>query len=656
MTVTDRLRTEEIDPCPSPQTPLREDGLGRRGVGKKWLAKLLGSLALGILILYCVLGRFDLHQTEAAMRQARVPAFALGLALMVTAYLLRGMRWRIWEHSLSYLNSLRLILIGFMGNNVLPMRLGELLRAHCSAPKTSEDRGRTTALASISAERVLDGLILSALGLGSLVLVPVDRRLHSGLLLVSLAFGGLTSGLVLCIRLHKRIRHLIADVNRRFPGHLTAYAREKACQFLDGLLPLGTLPRMLSSILATALIWGVEAASYYFIGMAVWSGMSAAQAMLFLVAVNFASLVPLTIGGIGTIEAVAPVFLISSGVPPPMALAMVLLQHSGQYLFTTVSGGAVYLAGDFHKIPFAHPKRVLQRAAARAEHGPVIQKARRDLRELGESVELRPAPGREIDLSIVIPAFNEQARLPRTILETLRWCTARKLTFELIIVDDGSLDETLALARLFEQSDVRVRSLACPHVGKGSAVRMGMLNAKGGAVLFMDADGATRLDEIAKLLAAIDQGYDIAIGSRVVQRPGEAEVKASLHRRFIGRSFAFLVNVMALQGIGDTQCGFKMFRRGAAQAIFSRQRLTGFAFDVEILFIAQRLSLSFIEIPVNWVAQPGSKVNLVADSIKMLWDIAHIRWMHRTMGSSPAPVSARGSLRLGQASAPDKAL
>src|SRR5262249_29880723 len=174
-----------------------------------------------------------------------------------------------------------------------------------------------------------------------------------------------------------------------------------------------------------------------------------------------------------------------------------------------------------------------------------------------------------------------------------------------------------------------IRALACPHMGKGAAVRIGMLNAKGRLALFMDADGATPLSEIPKLLAAIEQGYDIAIGSRVSQQPGEAEIKTSLHRRLIGRIFAFFVNLLAIEGIADTQCGFKMFSREACAAIFSRQKTVGFAFDVEILYIARQLSLSIAEIPVNWIAQPGSKVNLVTDSIKMLMDISRVRWLHR---------------------------
>jgi dolichyl-phosphate beta-glucosyltransferase len=170
-----------------------------------------------------------------------------------------------------------------------------------------------------------------------------------------------------------------------------------------------------------------------------------------------------------------------------------------------------------------------------------------------------------------------------------------------------------------------------------------MLNARGKSVLFMDADGATPMSEIPKLLMAIEHGHDVAIGSRVIQAPGEVEVKTPVHRKIIGRIFAFFVNLFAIEGIADTQCGFKMFRREAAQAIFSRQKTAGFAFDVEILFLARRLSLAIAEIPVNWVAQPGSKVNLVTDSLRMLWDISHIRWLHRSLQTDLTAAQVRRS-------------
>ncbi len=264
----------------------------------------------------------------------------------------------------------------------------------------------------------------------------------------------------------------------------------------------------------------------------------------------------------------------------------------------------------------------------------VIEEVRSHVGQLGRMVALRPADQTNIYLSIVIPTYNEQARLPRTMVQTLQYCATENLEFEIIIADDGSRDDTLALAQIFEESDTRIRALSCPHMGKGAAVRMGMLNAKGRFVLFMDADGATPLNQLPKLLAAVEAGSDVAVGSRALEGTEKVEIKTSIHRRLMGRLFAFFVSLFAIEGIADTQCGFKLFRREAAQAIFALQKLPGFAFDVEILLIAERLSFSVTEIPVNWIAQPGSKVNLIKDSIKMLWDISLIRWVHRHLGTS----------------------
>src|SRR5713101_3842260 len=342
----------------------------------KRLAQEEMSLVFGGLVLRAVLQRFDLRQTITSAQQARPSLLVLGVALMVVSYLLRGARWRIWERSLSYWDALRLILIGFMGNNVLPARLGEVLRAHCTAAKTCDNRGRTTALASITAERILDGLIVAVFSLVAITLVRVDRRLQWPLLLVSLVFTGLASGLVLCIRLHERIRFFVAAANRKFPGHVTAFAQEKTTHFLDGLLSLRMLRRMLGAVTTTAIIWGVEIGVCYFVGRAVWDALSVRKALLFLVVVNFASLVPFTMGGIGTIEAVAPFFLISSGIPPYPALAMVLLQHAGQYAFTTITGGILYFAGGFYRVPLAHSKTAAPRRPALLVPSLVLHKTR----------------------------------------------------------------------------------------------------------------------------------------------------------------------------------------------------------------------------------------------------------------------------------------
>jgi len=300
-----------------------------------------------------LLRHFDLHRTAQSVREAHLSPLIIGITLMVAADLLRGWRWRIWQRSLSYWNSLQVIQIGFMGNNILPARLGEILRAHCAAAKARNGWGRTAALSSIGAERILDGLILGAFGLVAINVVHVDPRLQLGLFLVSLIFASLALALVLSVRHQERIRWLVSAANRKSPGRATAFARDKASLLLDGIVPLGTLPRMLAAMTTTVVIWGLEGAVCYVVGLALWNDMRIQTALLFLVVVNFATLVPLTMGGIGSIEAAGPLYLISSGVSPHLALAMVLLQHAGRYLFTTTAGAVFYLGGGFQRKPVA---------------------------------------------------------------------------------------------------------------------------------------------------------------------------------------------------------------------------------------------------------------------------------------------------------------
>jgi dolichyl-phosphate beta-glucosyltransferase len=305
---------------------------------------------------------------------------------------------------------------------------------------------------------------------------------------------------------------------------------------------------------------------------------------------------------------------------------MVLIQHGFQLAFTTSLGAVTYFAPGNAPTPAIQDPQVSRPAA----DDEVVCRTLSMLDVLRGDVALQAPDDRNgVWLSIVIPAYNERLRLPATVLETIRWCHVQEVRYEIIIVDDGSTDDTLSLGQLLEQHDRNLRTLACPHKGKGAAVRMGMLNARGRFVLFMDADGATPLSEIPRLLMALESGHQIAIGSRVPQDPGDVTIETSLHRKIIGRVFALFVNVLAVSGIGDTQCGFKMFRREVIKPLFSRQRLDGFAFDVELLYIARQLHMSIAEIPVNWRNQAGSKVRLVADSAKMLRDLSRIRWMHR---------------------------
>jgi dolichyl-phosphate beta-glucosyltransferase len=229
------------------------------------------------------------------------------------------------------------------------------------------------------------------------------------------------------------------------------------------------------------------------------------------------------------------------------------------------------------------------------------------------------------ELSIIVPAFNEEARLSPTLRSYLAYCRGQYSSVELIVVDDGSLDGTSQLVEglAAEFPELRLIRLA-QNQGKGFAVRSGVVNARGSLILFADADGATPISEVSRLEDAVRGGADIAIGSRALQESG-VRVQARLHRRVIGRVFHRLVETLTVRDIKDTQCGFKLFRDSVAHDLFSRMRMRGFSFDVELLMMARQRGYRIAEVPVNWVHQPGSKVSLVTDSFRMARDLFVIR-------------------------------
>jgi dolichyl-phosphate beta-glucosyltransferase len=240
------------------------------------------------------------------------------------------------------------------------------------------------------------------------------------------------------------------------------------------------------------------------------------------------------------------------------------------------------------------------------------------------------------DLSVIVPAFNEAGRLGPVLREIVQYGRSRGLRLEVIVVDDGSRDGTAALVRSVSEAvpEVRLVRLAA-NLGKGYAVRTGMLNAVGALLLFADADGATPIAEVARLELAIRQGADIAIGSRAL-RSTDVRVRARWYRRVLGRLFHALVARLTVRGFQDTQCGFKLFRAAAAQDLFSRMRMNRFSFDVEVLLMAQHRGFRVEEVAVNWTHQPGSRINLVTDSLAMVRDLFLIR-AHLARGDYDRP-------------------
>lgn len=232
-------------------------------------------------------------------------------------------------------------------------------------------------------------------------------------------------------------------------------------------------------------------------------------------------------------------------------------------------------------------------------------------------------------LSIVVPAYNEAARLPGSVAQIFQWADGCAADVQLIIVDDGSSDDTVAIAQALAGGEprIRVESLG-RNRGKGAAVRRGVEVARRDYVLFSDADLSTPIEEVLRLAEAISLGADIAIGSRDVDG-SNIERHQPWYREAMGRTFNRLVRALAVGGISDTQCGFKLFRRAAAQACFARMTIEGFAFDVEILYIARQLRFRIDEVGVRWINDERTTVDPVSDSARMLLDIARIRRRQR---------------------------
>lgn len=245
-------------------------------------------------------------------------------------------------------------------------------------------------------------------------------------------------------------------------------------------------------------------------------------------------------------------------------------------------------------------------------------------------------------LSIVIPAYNEASRLPRTLYAAAEYLEGRGTTYEILIVSDGSRDETRAVSEALAQTlnaNARYGAVIATgyeqNQGKGYAVRFGMLRASGERLLCMDADLATPMEELPKLEAALDESTRtcVAIGSRPL-RESELTVRQPLYRELAGRAFNKAVQLMATPGIHDTQCGFKLFTRSAARQIFERATLNGFSFDVEVLYLSRKLGFTIAEVPVRWAHQEGAAAfatrgAYLRHGIKMLRDLVRIRRVHR---------------------------
>lgn len=226
-------------------------------------------------------------------------------------------------------------------------------------------------------------------------------------------------------------------------------------------------------------------------------------------------------------------------------------------------------------------------------------------------------------LSVVIPAYNEEQRLPRSLARVREFLAGCSASYEILVVDDGSRDGTLAAARAAAGPELRVLT-GDSNRGKGHAVRRGMLAAQGERRLMTDADLSTPIEDLPRLEAALRAGADVAIGSRAVQG-SRVEVRQGAFRESAGRAFNLLVRLLLLPGIQDTQCGFKLWSARAAAQAFTPLRLDGFSFDVEALYVARRRGLSIAEVPVVWRNDAATRVSGLSGARAFL-DLVRIRW------------------------------
>jgi dolichyl-phosphate beta-glucosyltransferase len=234
----------------------------------------------------------------------------------------------------------------------------------------------------------------------------------------------------------------------------------------------------------------------------------------------------------------------------------------------------------------------------------------------------------DIAYSIVIPAYNEGARLGATLEKVLGFVRAQgwSAEVEVIVVNDGSRDNTAALVREFAEREPMLRLVENPgNRGKGYSVRNGMLNARGEIVLFSDADLSSPIEEMPKLLAALAGGADIAIGSRWLRTELQTR-RQSRHRQIFGRVFNLLLRITLGLRFKDTQCGFKAFTRQATQTILPLQRIERWGFDPEILFLARKFGFRVEEVPVVWGHSGDTRIHPVVDGARMFWEMLRIRW------------------------------
>ena len=243
-------------------------------------------------------------------------------------------------------------------------------------------------------------------------------------------------------------------------------------------------------------------------------------------------------------------------------------------------------------------------------------------------------------LSLIVPAYNEGSRLPKTLPQIIEFVQSQPFPSEIIIVNNNSSDDTRQIADEFAGQQPFIRVYDEPRQGKGAAVRTGMLEAKGEYLFMADADLSMPIDEVSKFLPPRLEDYDVAMASREVK--GAVRYNEPAYRHLMGRVFNLVVKLLAVPGFQDTQCGFKCFRRKAALEVLSYQSIDGWAFDVELLFIAQRRGYKIVEVPIDWYYRANSRINPISDALDMFREVLKIRLNGRRGHYDPSGSTVSG--------------
>ena len=575
-----------------------------------WEMKRSVQLSLGGFLLLLVLvwgGSFEPLRLPLAL------PLGVGLLAIGGAQLLRIMRllWMTGHRDLSG----RCVLSEVRGGALRP--LSWPAAATAAADGDRSDRAAT-------ASRLGCLIEWSAL-LGALALMSVagpSALGFSDLFLAAILGAAVFLGApLLVIGRRQAVVAVMTGVASRFPGHLSKRVPAGVERTLESFRSALHLPGTAALLLLTSIAWGLECLGACWVFESLGTEIDVFHAVGTVVVTHLGIVLLPAAMGFGATELLGVALLGDASHSVGPLLGAILLYHAGVVLWTRALPRV--LGASDPVLPGAARAASASSAARRAGARRVV------VDEFVSSALPNSGPW----LSFVIPAYNEERRIVSTLLSVTAYLRARRIPSEIVVVDDGSFDGTAHLVEQFAQEHPEVRLLRqARNLGKGAAVRTGMLAARGEWRVFSDADGSTPIEEVERLLAAAAGGATVVIGSRAIGSE-DTRTERRLGRAVVGRVFAFFVNWWAVPGIADTQCGFKLFDRRSAEWIFERQRLDDFAFDVEILFLAQRHGLEIVEVPVNWSDVDGSKVELLRDSSRMLWAVARMRKMHRSTAS-----------------------